>query len=139
MLRAAVRVLRSDDCALRSCALPRLARNVGMAMASRMAMMPTTTMSSMRVNPSSAARRRGGQIGCIVGLPGSRCDRSTTSGIDEKGMAPERMPSLPVFTRNGFGAAPAVSAHDHPLAVYVWLVAADPEQLFVAVVDAGVV
>src|SRR5947209_2587796 len=53
MLFAAVRALRSDDWALRSWALPRLARNVGMAIAKRMAMMPTTTMSSMSVKPSS--------------------------------------------------------------------------------------
>src|SRR5579875_848388 len=50
-----VRALVRFDCAARSLAELVTPRKVGMAMASRMAMMSSTTISSMRVKPASAA------------------------------------------------------------------------------------
>src|SRR5579872_4641203 len=50
-----VRALVRFDCAERSLADPDTPRNVGMAMASRIAMISSTTISSIRVKPASAA------------------------------------------------------------------------------------
>src|SRR5581483_11851433 len=58
MVLAPVRAFRSEDCAARWLARFRAPRNVGMAIANRMAMMSTTTMSSMRVKPSSSRSSR---------------------------------------------------------------------------------
>ncbi len=54
---AATRALRRSDCAARFCARVRAPRNVGSAMAIRMPMIRTTTISSMRVKPSSSCLR----------------------------------------------------------------------------------
>ena len=61
------------DCAARSPAVLVTPRNVGMAMASRMAMINSTTISSIRVNPPSAALLAPHLSGALLAKPSQCC------------------------------------------------------------------
>src|SRR5580658_5101737 len=62
MALASVSALVRFDCAARSPAELATPRNVGMAMASRMAMISRTTMSSIKVKPASECPTRGSEL-----------------------------------------------------------------------------
>src|SRR5579862_444245 len=112
---SAVNALRRSDFAPASCARERAPRNCGMAIAIKMAMINTTTINSMRVNPSSASRRRAihARIDCTWLAPFLRSHDGCTESEHRSRFLSARGQSLlrePPISLIGLPIGPARSA-----------------------------